>query len=72
MIRGVILDVDGTLVLSNDAHAWANVQAFAEAGFQAPFEQIRPFILAGARAVYESPADLLARNMDSPLAVTAW
>lgn len=54
MIRGVILDVDGTLVLSNDAHAWAIVQAFAEAGFQVPFEQVRPLIGMGTDQLIRS------------------
>lgn len=54
MIRGVILDVDGTLVLSNDAHAWAIVQAFAEAGYQVPFEQVRPLIGMGTDQLIRS------------------
>ncbi len=41
--EGVILDVDGTLVDSNDAHA----QAFAEA-LGVPFERVRPLIGKGA------------------------
>lgn len=41
-IRGVILDVDGTLVLSNDAHARAWVEALAELGYAIPFERVRP------------------------------
>lgn len=40
---GVILDVDGTLIDSNDAHA----EAFAEA-LQVPFERVRPLIGKGA------------------------
>jgi beta-phosphoglucomutase-like phosphatase (HAD superfamily) len=32
-VSGVILDVDGTLVLSNDAHAQAWVEAFAAYGY---------------------------------------
>lgn len=32
-IQGVILDVDGTLVDSNDAHARAWVEAMAENGY---------------------------------------
>jgi HAD superfamily hydrolase (TIGR01509 family) len=46
-IRGVILDVDGTLVDSNDAHARAWVEALAEHGVQVPFEKIRPLIGMG-------------------------
>jgi beta-phosphoglucomutase-like phosphatase (HAD superfamily) len=32
VVQGVILDVDGTLVLSNDAHAQAWVDAYAAYG----------------------------------------
>jgi HAD superfamily hydrolase (TIGR01509 family) len=47
-IRGVVLDVDGTLVDSNDAHARAWVDALAEAGYGVPFERVRPLIGMGA------------------------
>lgn len=43
----VILDVDGTLVDSNDAHAHAWVDAFAEAGVTVPFEAVRRAIGMG-------------------------
>jgi HAD superfamily hydrolase (TIGR01509 family) len=46
-LRGVILDVDGTLVESNDAHAHAWVEALAEQGIQVPFELVRPLIGMG-------------------------
>lgn len=45
--RGVILDVDGTLVDSNDAHARAWVRALKEAGFDVPFARVRPLIGMG-------------------------
>lgn len=45
--RGVMLDVDGTLVLSNDAHARAWVEAFAEHGYDIPFERVRPLMGMG-------------------------
>ena len=47
VVQGVILDVDGTLVLSNDAHAQAYVDAFAEFGYDVEFERIRPLIGMG-------------------------
>jgi HAD superfamily hydrolase (TIGR01549 family) len=46
-VSGVILDVDGTLVLSNDAHARAWVEAFVAYGYDIKFEQIRPLIGMG-------------------------
>lgn len=46
-IQGVILDVDGTLVDSNNAHAWAWVEAFERHGLEVSFEQVRPLIGMG-------------------------
>jgi HAD superfamily hydrolase (TIGR01509 family) len=47
MFQGVIFDVDGTLVDSNDAHARAWVEALAEAGHHVPFERVRRLIGMG-------------------------
>ena len=46
-VRGVILDVDGTLVDSNDAHARAWVEALKAGGFDVPFARVRPLIGMG-------------------------
>ncbi len=47
-LKGVLLDIDGTLVLSNDAHAQAWVDAFATGGYDdVTFEQVRPLIGMG-------------------------
>lgn len=46
-IKGVLLDVDGTLVLSNDAHAQAWVEAFAAYGYEISFDRVRPKIGMG-------------------------
>jgi HAD superfamily hydrolase (TIGR01509 family) len=43
----VILDIDGTLVDSNDAHANAWVDAFKESGIDVPFAKVRPLIGKG-------------------------
>jgi HAD superfamily hydrolase (TIGR01509 family) len=45
--RGVILDIDGTLVDSNEAHVQAWVKALAENGFDTPAEKIRRLIGMG-------------------------
>lgn len=39
-LQGVILDVDGTLVDSNDAHAQSWIEAFGEHGIHVPYERI--------------------------------
>jgi len=47
-LKGVIFDIDGTLVDSNDAHAQSWVDTFAEAGRNVPFAVVRPLIGMGA------------------------
>lgn len=47
MIRGILLDIDGTLVLSNDAHAFSWVDAFAQYGYEVAFDTVRPLIGMG-------------------------
>jgi len=50
-LQAVILDIDGTLVLSNDAHAQAWAEAFAAYGYEVPFEKVRPLIGMGGDQV---------------------
>lgn len=50
-LQAVILDVDGTLVISNDAHAQSWVEAFAVYGYDVPFEKVRPLIGMGGDKV---------------------
>jgi len=47
-LKGVIFDVDGTLLDSNDAHAQSWVETFADAGYDVPFEAVRPLIGMGS------------------------
>jgi HAD superfamily hydrolase (TIGR01549 family) len=46
-LRGVLLDVDGTLIDSNDAHASSWADTFREFGFDVPFDRVRPLIGEG-------------------------
>lgn len=59
-IRGVILDVDGTLVESNGAHAEAWQEALAEVGYMVPYDRIRPLIGMGGRQLVETLIPSLA------------
>ena len=46
--EGVLFDVDGTLIDSNDAHAQAFVEALRESGYDIPFERVRRLIGKGS------------------------
>ncbi len=51
-VRGVLVDVDGTLIDSNDAHTHAWLQAMSENGYDdVPFEKVRPLIGMGGDKV---------------------
>jgi HAD superfamily hydrolase (TIGR01549 family) len=45
--RGVLLDVDGTLIDSNDAHARSWMEAFRESGLTFEYEEVRRLIGKG-------------------------
>jgi HAD superfamily hydrolase (TIGR01509 family) len=62
-LRPVILDVDGTLVDSNDAHAHAWVDSLAEAGHRVTFERVRPLIGMGGDKVLP---ELIGVQEDTP------
>jgi HAD superfamily hydrolase (TIGR01509 family) len=47
VLRGVIFDIDGTLVDSNEAHARSWVDTLLEAGYDVPFDVIWPMIGMG-------------------------
>ncbi len=49
MLKGVFIDVDGTLVYSNDAHAHAWVDAAQKLGYDVSFEKVRSLIGTGGR-----------------------
>jgi HAD superfamily hydrolase (TIGR01509 family) len=57
-LRGVLLDIDGTLVDSNDAHALACVRAISQEGIDVAFEDVRPMIGMGGDKVLEKLAGL--------------
>lgn len=62
-LRGVILDIDGTLVDSVDAHARAWHDALVEAGYMVPVEQLSRLIGMGGDQILPRVAQL---EKDSP------
>jgi HAD superfamily hydrolase (TIGR01509 family) len=62
-IRGILLDVDGTLLDSNDAHARAWVAALERHGHQTSFERVRALIGKGGDKLLPEVADV---EKDSP------
>lgn len=49
--KGVIFDMNGTLVNSNDAHTHAWIEAMHESGHDIPFDRVRPLIGMGGDKV---------------------
>lgn len=47
----MLLDIDETLTLSNDPHAQAYIEAFAEQGYEIKFTDVRPLIGMGSDQV---------------------
>jgi HAD superfamily hydrolase (TIGR01509 family) len=62
-IRAVLLDIDGTLVDSNDAHARAWQQALVRHGQQVPFEELRELIGKGGDKLL---AETVGIDKDTP------
>ena len=60
---GIILDIDGTLIDSNDAHAHSWIEAMAEQGYNVPFDKVRPLIGMGGDKVLPEVLDI---SKDSP------
>jgi HAD superfamily hydrolase (TIGR01509 family) len=64
-LRGVLLDIDGTILDSNDAHAQAWVEALQEHGRTISFDRVRPLIGMGGDKVVPL---LIGIEEDSPRA----
>lgn len=54
----MLLDIDGTLIDSNDAHARAWVESLRAHGYTIPFERIRPLIGMGGDKILPEVAGL--------------
>ena len=62
---GVLLDVDGTLLDSNDIHAHAWVEALAEHGIEVAFERVRRMIGMGGDRLIELVAGFSKDSRES-------
>jgi len=61
-LLALIFDVDGTLVDSNDAHAWAWIDALREAGIAAEFAPVRRLIGMGGDKLLPRVSGLSAES----------
>ena len=64
MLRGVIFDIDGTLVHSNEAHARSWGDTLHEAGYDVPFDVLWPMIGMGGDKLLPTAAGI---EIDSDL-----
>lgn len=62
-LEGVLLDVDGTLIDSNDAHAQSWVETFADFGYAIAFDRVRPLMGKGGDKLLP---ELTGVESDSP------
>lgn len=69
-VRTLLLDIDGTLVDSNDAHACSWHEAFAEFGIAIPVDRIRPLIGMGADHLLPALRDDLRSDADPGKAIS--
>ncbi len=73
MLRGVIFDIDGTLVASNEAHARSWVETLSEAGYDVPFNVIWPMIGMGGDKVLPAATGIEADSaMGKKLSARRW
>jgi HAD superfamily hydrolase (TIGR01509 family) len=63
-VRGILLDIDGTLLDSNDAHARAWVEALADAGIASELAHLRRLIGKGGDKVLPEVAGLEADSKE--------
>lgn len=64
MLKAVLLDVDGTLMKSNDAHAQAWSYAFSVYGYDVPPERVRRWIGMGGARILKKVDEKLSEDRD--------
>ena len=70
-VTTALLDIDGTLLDSNDAHAHAWVEALSEAGHAIPFTRVRPLIGMGADQFFPELDEGLAADSEPGKSIAA-
>ena len=60
LLEAILVDIDGTLIDSNDAHTRAWMAALAAHGHEFPFDQIRPLIGMGGDKLLDELLGLAA------------
>ncbi|MFC4453245.1 HAD family hydrolase [Deinococcus sonorensis] len=68
----LILDLDGTLIDSNDAHARAWVAALKDGGFERTFEEVRPLIGMGGDGLLDTLAGVSDDSEQGQQMKEAW
>jgi HAD superfamily hydrolase (TIGR01549 family) len=63
-VKTMLLDIDGTLVDSNDRHAESWVLAFADSGMTVAFDRVRPLIGMGSDKLLPSIDPSLSKERD--------
>ncbi|WP_422926708.1 HAD family hydrolase [Singulisphaera sp. PoT] len=64
MLRGIIFDMDGVLVMSEPLIAQAAMQMFAEKGYKVEHDEFRPFIGMGEDRFIGGPAEARGIPLD--------
>jgi phosphoglycolate phosphatase-like HAD superfamily hydrolase len=64
IVLGVILDIDGTLVDSNDLHAESWVDAFRAHGYAIPFGRVRPLMGMGGDRILRELASVAENSAE--------
>jgi phosphoglycolate phosphatase-like HAD superfamily hydrolase len=63
-IQGVLLDIDGTLINSNESHTQAWIQALHENDYRVSYNQIRPYIGMGSDNLLWSAMQLDSETLE--------
>ena len=72
IVKGILLDVDGTLIDSNDAHAKAWVKALKRGGYDVSYEKARSLIGMGSDNFLPNAAGVQKDSPDGKKLTQYW